>query len=79
MRPLYIYILNGPSQVYRRLISVFVFHFLERKYTDVKKKNSSKSKREYLLSLVYMHNLHPGANLLWGAKLHPGVNLLPLM
>ena len=31
------------------------------------------------LSLVYMHNLHPGANLLPGAKLHPGVNLLPLM
>ena len=32
-----------------------------------------------LLSLVYMHNLHPGANLLPGAKLHPGVNLHPLM
>ena len=31
-----------------------------------------------ILSLVYMHNLHPGANLLPGAKLHPGVNLLPL-
>ena len=31
------------------------------------------------LSLVYMHNLHPGANLLPGAKLHPGVNLHPLM
>ena len=27
------------------------------------------------LSLVYMHNLHPGSNLLPGAKLHPGVNL----
>ena len=25
-----------------------------------------------------MHNLHPGANLLPGAKLHPEVNLLPL-
>ena len=32
-----------------------------------------------ILSLVYMHNLHPGANLLPGAKLHPGVNLHPLM
>ena len=30
-------------------------------------------------SLVYMHNLHPGTNLLPGAKLHPVVNLLPLM
>ena len=32
----------------------------------------------FILSLVYMHNLHPGANLLPGAKLHPGVNLHPL-
>ena len=32
-----------------------------------------------MLSLVYMHNLHPCANLLPGAKLHPGVNLHPLM
>ena len=32
-----------------------------------------------VLSLVYMHNLHPGAILLPGAKLHPGVNLHPLM
>ena len=31
------------------------------------------------LSLVYMQNLHPGANLLPDAKLHPGVNLHPLM
>ena len=31
-----------------------------------------------IYSLVYMHNLHPGANLLPGAKLHPGVNLHPL-
>ena len=31
------------------------------------------------LSLVYMHNLHPGANLLPVAELHPGVNLHPLM
>ena len=31
-----------------------------------------------LLSLVYMQNLHPGANLLPGAKLHPGVNLNPI-
>ena len=34
--------------------------------------------RARMLSLVYMHNLHPGANLLPGAKLHPGVNLHPL-
>ena len=32
-----------------------------------------------VLSLVYMHNLHPGANLLPGAKLQPGINLHPLM
>ena len=38
-----------------------------------------KAELERVLSLVYMHNLHPGANLLPGAKLHPGVNLLPLM
>ena len=31
-----------------------------------------------MLSLVYMHNLHPGAKLLPGAKLHPGVSLHPL-
>ena len=30
-----------------------------------------------MLSLVYMHNLHPGANLHTGVKLHPGVNLHP--
>ena len=34
--------------------------------------------RSAILSLVYMYNLHPGANLLPGAKLHPGVNLHPL-
>ena len=35
--------------------------------------------RTTILSLVYMHNLNPGANLLPGAKLHPGVNLHSLM
>ena len=41
--------------------------------------NKFNNTRARMLSLVYMHNLHPGANLLPGAKLHPGVNLLPLM
>ena len=30
-------------------------------------------------SLVYMHNLHPDADILPDAKLHLGVNLHPLM
>ena len=41
--------------------------------------NEINNTKPRMLSLVYMHKLHPGANLLPGAKLHPGVNLLPLM